>query len=102
AAIRAREADCGGHTPIVAMTAHAMKGDKERCLEAGMDGYVSKPVRADELRRAINEQTGPPRAAPQLDRAGALERVGGDAELLGELADLFRQDCPRLLEALRG
>jgi signal transduction histidine kinase/ActR/RegA family two-component response regulator len=51
--IREREAAAGGHVPIVAMTAHAMAGDKERCLQAGMDGYVSKPVQKDELLAAI-------------------------------------------------
>ena len=49
AAIRCREQVHGGHIPIVAMTAHAMKGDRERCLAAGMDGYVSKPLQAQEL-----------------------------------------------------
>jgi CheY-like chemotaxis protein len=55
AAIRQREAAYGRHTPIIAMTAHAMVGDKERCLEAGMDRYVSKPLRSDELFAAIED-----------------------------------------------
>ncbi len=54
-AIRAREQDCGGHLPIIAMTAHAMKGDRERCIEAGMDAYVAKPVRAKDLFDAIDQ-----------------------------------------------
>jgi CheY-like chemotaxis protein len=52
-AIREWERGSGGHVPIVAMTAHAMKGDRERCLEVGMDGYVSKPIRPVELMEAI-------------------------------------------------
>ena len=53
-AIRVREATAGGHVPIIALTAHAMKGDRERFLQAGMDGYVSKPIRPDELLAAID------------------------------------------------
>ena len=49
AAIRQREMTSGKHIPIIAMTAHAMVGDKERCLQAGMDGYISKPLHVDEL-----------------------------------------------------
>jgi len=52
-AIRQREQSTGGHVPIIAMTAHALKGDEERCLSAGMDGYVSKPIRSHELFTAI-------------------------------------------------
>jgi len=57
AAIRAHEKSCGDRIPIIAMTAHAMKGDRDRCLAAGMDGYVSKPIKIDELLQALAEQT---------------------------------------------
>jgi CheY-like chemotaxis protein len=55
AAIRKGERNTGKHLPIVAMTAHAMAGDKERCLAAGMDGYVSKPIRADDLFSVVEQ-----------------------------------------------
>jgi two-component system, sensor histidine kinase and response regulator len=54
-AIREREKLTGGHIPIIAMTAHSMKGDRERCLGLGMDGYVSKPINAIELLRQIEQ-----------------------------------------------
>ena len=53
--IRQREQQTGTHMPIIAMTAHAMDGDREQCIEAGMDGYVSKPFRAAELFAAIEQ-----------------------------------------------
>jgi CheY-like chemotaxis protein len=56
AEIRARERLRGSHTPIIAVTAHATEGDRERCLDAGMDDYVSKPIRPDELYAAIERQ----------------------------------------------
>ena len=53
--LRAREQASGGHLPVLALTAYAMKGDQERCMQAGMDGYVSKPVRPEELFAAIEQ-----------------------------------------------
>jgi two-component system sensor histidine kinase/response regulator len=58
AVIRVQEKQTGAHIPIIAMTAHAMKGDRERCLEAGMDDYVSKPVRAQQLLDTIKSVMG--------------------------------------------
>ena len=67
AAIRALDRELGRHTPIIATTAHAMRGDQDRCLDAGMDGYVSKPIRLDELRRVLNE------VGSELEAAAALK-----------------------------
>jgi two-component system, sensor histidine kinase and response regulator len=71
AAIRSRERHSGRHVPIVAMTAHAMAGDLERCLAAGMDGYLAKPVHAETLFATVervlgNLNTLPPRALTTL------------------------------------
>ena len=55
-AIRVLERETGGHVPIIAMTAHAMKGDREHCVEAGMDDYVSKPIRPRDMFRTIEAQ----------------------------------------------
>jgi len=60
AAIRALERGTARHLPIVAMTAHAMKGDEERCLVAGMDGYISKPIQPDHMMDVIAQITSPP------------------------------------------
>ena len=69
AAIRAREASTGQHLPIVAMTAHALEGDRERCLAAGMDEYVSKPIAQADLRRAIEAVTSDP-PGDEMRKAG--------------------------------
>jgi CheY-like chemotaxis protein len=55
ASIREKEKTKGGHLPVIAMTAHALKGDRERCLAAGMDGYIAKPIHVDELLREIEK-----------------------------------------------
>jgi len=107
ACIRQRERGTGRHIPILALTAHAMKGDRERCLQGGMDGYVAKPIQARELYQAIAELL--PAAlvervddAPMvLDRGEALGHVGGDPELLRELIEVFLQDCPRMTREAR-
>jgi len=67
AAVREKERETGGHLPIIALTANAMKGDRERCLEVGMDGYVAKPIRAQELFEAIENIIPISRGRPMLE-----------------------------------
>ncbi len=120
--IRARECGTGRRLPIIALTAHALKGDKARCLEAGMDAYLAKPIQPEELRQVVaeffpatdagepdaipesgNESAAPARSggAPIVDRAKLLARLGGNPQTLKHVADLARGECPRLLEAAR-
>ncbi len=110
AAIREGEKSTGRHIPIVAVTAHTMKGDADRCLAAGMDAYVAKPLRTQELLAAIRgfppsgagaPAGGAPRARGAVDKALLLERVGGDRRALGKLARLFLSDSPRLMARIR-
>jgi CheY-like chemotaxis protein len=115
--IRRREADTGRRLPIVALTAAAMKGDRERCLAAGMDGYVSKPIDIAELARTIASVVSPAAdrarvaAGAPFDRAGppadvvdwsaAAHRIPGGERGLRETAALLLEECPRLLDEIR-
>jgi PAS domain S-box-containing protein len=83
-AIRLRETDTGHHLPIIALTAHAMKGDRERCLEGGMDDYVPKPIRPQDLYRIIEDQL-------SLSRGKTLTRPAGE-----EIASGDRDPAPSL------
>ncbi len=106
--IRSRELETGKHVPILALTAHAMKGDRERCLEAGMDGYVAKPVQKQELLHVMYQYTAagvssrPARKAPPaaglavFDVVKGLGHSGGDDQVLMELCELFLQDSAEL------
>ena len=108
--IRERELGTGAHIPIIAVTAHAMKGDRERCLAAGMDGYIAKPINPSELAKAIQSTVpvGAKIAAvpadPVLKGPSDVELLApfdGDSALLKELAGIFLQECPRVLDEIR-
>ena len=103
----------GGRIPIVALTAHAMKGDRERCLGAGFDDYLCKPIRSIELRKVLEKWSEPTPPVPivspttpievdpmEFDHDSALEILGGDEVLLREILALFMEDCPRLMSEI--
>ncbi len=103
--IRERESADGERIPIIAMTAHAMKGDRERCIEAGMDDYVSKPVDFrqlhDALARASGQQPAPKaHQVPPYNPKIALNHVGDDVEILDVLLGKFLELGPQRVESL--
>jgi CheY-like chemotaxis protein len=104
-AIREIERSTGGHTPIVALTAHVLEGDRVRCRTAGMDGYVSKPLRVGDLFQAIAEvlpQAASTRSAgvpPELE--ACLDSVGGERAALEKIVTLFLEQYPVLLTQIR-
>jgi signal transduction histidine kinase/CheY-like chemotaxis protein len=112
AAIRVKERGTALHCPIVALTAHALKGDRERFLAAGMDAYVAKPVQAAQLFGTIEKLLGnhdAPRhaggerrvsAAGSLDRAALREQAGDDPGLILRVVELFEEDCRLMLAKL--
>jgi two-component system sensor histidine kinase/response regulator len=119
--IRESERETQLHLPIIAMTAHAMKGDHERCIEAGMDGYVSKPISSKEVAEAIASilhlrgestpvisleakqtdatlPTAPSRIVWNMGET--LERLGGDEKLFHEVIEIFLDDVPKHMASL--
>ena len=103
AAIREIERQTGRRVPIVAQTAHAIKGDRERCLAAGMDEYVSKPIDPRQflslVERVAGEKPGPT-VRPAVDVEKIVAGLDGDRKLFSELVDLFFTNCPLQMAAI--
>jgi CheY-like chemotaxis protein len=112
ARIREREAGTAQHLPIVALTAHATKDDRDRCIEAGMDAYLSKPVTANELFETIEsvatgcKVTEPAHSTVKqesavLDETALMVRVDHDVKLLNKMIELFSDDCPKMMAEIQ-
>jgi len=112
AIIREKEKISGKHIPVIAMTANVMKGDRERCLAAGMDGYVPKPIKHQDLYETIQTfvlevSNKPVHAAPEkpplevLDEDQLRMHVDGDPQLLTDLIDLFLAESPQVVNEMR-
>ena len=121
-AIRALERAAGERIPILALTAHAMKGDRERCLAADMDGYLTKPIEPGAFYQALEafssrtgEDDGPPESTAlgprdaalpgdrtdSFDSTALLANAGGERSLVAEIVGLFLEECPKLMAAIR-
>ncbi len=103
--IRAAERDTGGHVPIIGLTAHAMKADEERCLDAGMDAFLSKPIEAAALESALAPYVGESPSGGGSQRHGMSlgtlrEMVNDDPDAMREIIQLFLEDYPVKLERL--
>jgi CheY-like chemotaxis protein/HPt (histidine-containing phosphotransfer) domain-containing protein len=108
--IREKELGTKTHTPILAMTAHTLQSDRDRCLAAGMDGFISKPLRKKEFLQAIAQACGPGigegpegevEEKPIVDVDAVLLRFDNDKALLQEAVELFQHGIPRLMSQLR-
>ena len=108
-AIREIERKNGGHLPIIATTVHPMPAEEDACKAAGMEGYLSKPIRASALFEIVERVLPPqnkvePKEAPTrmiFDKSGFLSRLEGDEVLGKEIIEIFLQECPKLLEGVR-